>query len=229
MAHNKELPWSPAVGFFPAEFLAGAFPVLPRFRLSFDCLLQCSFSAFFNQPIIPVGHHEEVRDGLELLATVANHINSFGDVHWLDLQGISRSNFLSRVAGRTFTVQPFSRRFTVTVPENCAELALDRIWVRIGYRQDVQESLFFRRSGDASWTAAMEDKISVAPGEVVELKLQHAQILDHRTLPAPAFRAWPIARRVLSECRDRARPWYERRRERTKKSHPIAVGMTGKK
>jgi len=165
MAHNKELPWSPAVGFFPAEFLAGAFPVLPRFRLSFDCLLQCSFSAFFNQPIIPVGHHEEVRDGLELLATVANHINSFGDVHWLDLQGISRSNFLSRVAGRTFTVQPFSRRFTVTVPENCAELALDRIWVRIGYRQDVQESLFFRRSGDASWTAAMEDKISVAPGE----------------------------------------------------------------
>ena len=48
------------------EMVAGL-PVISRFRISRECQNAILLAAYLDQPIIPVGHHQDVAGGLDLL------------------------------------------------------------------------------------------------------------------------------------------------------------------
>jgi len=47
-----------------------------------------------NQPIIPVGHHQDVADGMKMLETVADFINSLGQNKLAEHEKISRGGII---------------------------------------------------------------------------------------------------------------------------------------
>ena len=107
-------------------------------------------AAFLNQPIIPHGHHQDCAGGLDLLAHVANEINSLGEVIWSDLTSISRSNYLTRRVAETLFVKMLSRRISVQLDESVKEIVVERPWINAGRRSGTtclpaRRSQFFRR------------------------------------------------------------------------------------
>jgi hypothetical protein len=167
----------------PASVIAGGLPVLLR-RGFDDPVADLALRAFLNQPLIVYGHHGDVRDGLGRLAELAALINRLGHVRWESISEIAASNFETAREGDALRVRLFTRRARVQLPPGVtrvvAELpALDR-------------------------PPAAPDRIEQArSGTTVELLVRRRAALDGEALPTPPVPAWAIARRVLSESRDR--------------------------
>src|SRR5206468_10618326 len=66
MVRNPDLIWPMSVGLNPAEFLGPSLPIIPRFNIRWDSTFAI-FAAFLGQPIILVGHHDDLAGGLEVL------------------------------------------------------------------------------------------------------------------------------------------------------------------
>jgi hypothetical protein len=103
---NPGRQWQPTFGLEIAEIMDGGLPVIPRFRLSSSCESPIVISAFLDRPIIPVGHHDTVADGLDLLSHIADVINSLGAVRWENPELMFRSNYLSMQEGATLRIRP---------------------------------------------------------------------------------------------------------------------------
>ncbi len=95
-AHNKSRAWSKTLGFLPSEIIQGC-PVLPRWGVSGDLKNTILLAAYLKQAIILRGHHQDLKDGPELLADLARLINGLGSVAWLNMTEMARSNYPSQV------------------------------------------------------------------------------------------------------------------------------------
>lgn len=123
-AHNKGKGWTRTLGYLPSELIQGC-PVLPRWGLSGNTTNAILLAAFLNQAIILRGHQDDLRHGLELLDHHARFINSLGNVQWSGLAGISRSNYLWRMDGKTLRVKPLGRNLKVRLPERATGLVIE--------------------------------------------------------------------------------------------------------
>jgi hypothetical protein len=180
-------------GWEPGDFLVGGLPILPRHPMTSnsDELL---FRAFLGGPIVMTGHQDELSGGLDVLRSAAGFVNALGDVRWMSLGAIAASNYTTRREGASLWVRPYSRLVRVEVPEGVEMLVVD---LPSSHGTPDKETILLRGVAISPSTP-----LPVEPG-TVELRLWRSGALEADGVPAPAWRPWPIVRRVLVEGRDR--------------------------
>jgi hypothetical protein len=87
--------------------------------------MQLLTAAYLGQPLVLRGHHQDLRDGLEILHGFAGAINALGDVRWCNLGEMSRMNYRQRIDGRVMHIQPLGLRIDIRVPEGVSELCIE--------------------------------------------------------------------------------------------------------
>ncbi len=217
---NKEKHWPSTFGHSVAEFVGAGAPIIPRHVMAWGHEGSYRLAAFLNQPIIPHGHHQDCAGGLDLLAHVANEINSLGEVIWSDLTSISRSNYLTRRVAETLFVKMLSRRISVRLDESVKEIVVERPWIT----PDADPEPLVCRQGDHNSFAGRsgrESLVSILAGPgTVELISPSSDAIDPRTISSPGLGVGTLARRLLSEARDRIAPLTTRIRHQRKVVSP---------
>ena len=199
-AHNRTKIWTKAVGGLPSEVVRGC-PVMPRWGFAGNSTNAVLLAAFLKQRLILRGHHQDLKNGIELLDQHARLINSLG-VSWANLGDLSRSNFCWHLAGTTFTVQALGNKLTVQLPEAATNLIIE------SPREDSRSA--WKISG------LNGNPLVIHTGEIAPLPRQRNAEISIESLPAQptlvdrvpgglAGRA--VVRRVLSEARDRLLPF----------------------
>jgi hypothetical protein len=196
------LPWTdrippdrPLAGWDPADFAAGC-AVIPRMHIStpFD---QVALRAFLDQPLVLYGHHDDLADGLDLLAQTAARVNGLGGVRWASLSEIAGSNYASRLDDSVLRVRPYAHRMRLKLPEGAKSLLVER-------PRCPEDSLAGWSVGD-SMSQPFDAPCACAAGDR-EIRLRTRAGLDPAAVPDPAPSLWPILRRAATETRDRLQP-----------------------
>jgi hypothetical protein len=101
-------------------------PVLGRHKLgdprSRDEVL---LNVYLDQPAILYGHHVDVADGYDVLASAAEHLSSIEGLTWAPLAAIARSNSSTRPEGDVLRIRLFSRAADVDVPAGTRTLRVE--------------------------------------------------------------------------------------------------------
>lgn len=90
-AHNKTAAWTKTLGYRPYEIVRGC-PVFPRWGLSGDVKNAVLLAAYLKQAIILRGHHQDLKDGPEVLDHLAGFVNGLGSVKWMNMTDLVRSS-----------------------------------------------------------------------------------------------------------------------------------------
>ena len=210
MGRNSRLSWPVTIGLEVSEFMGGGLPIIPRFNIRLDRGSEFSvrLAAFLGHPIIPVGHHNDLRKGLGLLSKLAALINSLGDVQWVDMKAITETNFctLEDADSNLLNIKMFSRRVRFRIPEGMTSLRIIRPWLGL----EAKESLELR-VGDIteSLNSGQETIIEVPPGQDVEIASVHPESFDPFDVAVCRTPLRALFRRVLCEVRDRLYPIKE--------------------
>ncbi len=201
---------SPLVGWDPASVIENGLPVLLR-RGFQDPVEDLALRAFLDQPLIIHGHHPDVADGLDLLRELATRVNALGSVQWQSLGEIAAGNVATRRHGDAVEVRLFARRARVDVPEGVTEMVVSLPFLQAAARGQT-----------LSWSSgatAHGGSLPASPGGrhrfaldgaagTVEVSLRAgADAGEAERLATPA---WAVARRLMSEGRDRIVPAYRR-------------------
>jgi hypothetical protein len=213
---NPHHRWSPTIGLDMVGFQNSGLPIIPRVRLRPEWNPQLRLypdwktgiilNAFLSQPIIPMGHHQDAGGGMELLAQVADTINRLGNIKWMDMKGIARSNYMTRLEGKLLRIKMYSRRIALQVPEDIDEISVERPWIA---EDSETETLLCKQTGPLKLTAGrVATGISVQSLNTIEIMSVPNTTLHHTDVPSPPFRLWPVARRLLTESRDRVLPIF---------------------
>lgn len=195
------LPWSeqapanrPLAGWRPAEFAAGC-AVISRLPLTVDAT-EIALRAYLDQPVILYGHHEDLADGLDLLAEKAAIVNRLGAVRWSSLGEIAASNNDGRPRHGVLRVRPYSHRLQVPLAKGVRSLAVER-------PSEPDADFAGWTTGSGLFPFDMPVPVS---GREIELRLVPCTALDPTAIPAPRSSFWPVLRRAATETRDRLRP-----------------------
>jgi hypothetical protein len=204
MGRNPNFVWPISVGLNPAEFFGSGLPIIPRFHIRWDSTYVL-FAAFLGQPIIPMGHHEDVGDNLELLQRMADLINSMGEVHWVDMKSMARTNVSTCRSGDTLHIKMYSRKIRLTIPEGVKSVQIHRPWLD----ENGEEKLILLTDEQAP-EIVRSDRISVTPGEETLIVSSYPDMIEPRNVQIWRAPLWAVARRNLCEGRDRLRPAVNR-------------------
>jgi hypothetical protein len=196
------LPWTEhppseqsLAGWGPAEFAADC-AVIPRIPLTSPST-EIALRAYLDQPLVLYGHHDDLADGLDLLAEAAAHVNRLGPVNWSSVGEIALTNHATRIEGGRLLVRPYSRRLRLDMPLGTKALLVEKPRETtpglVGWSVDTSPPLSFGCATSAS----------PAP---LEIRLRGASEIDPAQVKPPAWRPWPVLRRVATEARDRTLP-----------------------
>ncbi len=202
--HNPSAKWTKTIGMRPCDNVA-RLSVIPRFGLAADCRNDVIIAALLHQPIVPMTHHQALADGYDLLDATAALINSLGYVLWRDLKAMSRSLYSHNEDGTRLHVRMWSRRVSVSVPAGVTQLHVERPWTD----DAMQEPIFWRDAiGPSPWhaVACPAQPITVGSGATVEIASGTAEVNRTPRQGGGPRRLGPVARRLLTEVRDRALP-----------------------
>jgi hypothetical protein len=202
--HNQDKNWTRRMGMAMAEVVAGM-PVIPRVPLSADQLNSILLAAYFDQPIVLVGHHQEAADGLKMVEAVADFINSIGEVRWRDMKTVCRGNFFSKLKGDELTIKTYTRICHLQIPAGITKLSVERPWLA----GNGPDGLRISREGqkDLVLDSYAGETLPVSPGSAIVIESVHPDATD----PVPTgggINLLAFARRQLCECRDRLRPFF---------------------
>lgn len=197
-AHNQGKSWTKDVGYFPSELVRGC-PALPRWGLSGDVENAILLAAFLGQPMILRGHHQDLKNGIELLDDLAEFINRLGPVTWSNLTSLSRMNYQWRMEGDTFRAKPFGRKLVLKIPDEASQLVVEAgiqtDWDISGLNGDVIKA---RVGEPVSLLAVANREILIATPSSPIVRFRN----ERSRMPVIAF-----ARRLLTEGRDRLLPF----------------------
>lgn len=201
--HNNSAQWSLTIGMRPCDIIAGL-PVFPRFALSETCHTSILIAALLHQPIIPRAHHQAVAEGHQLLDDLAIFVNSLGDVNWTDMKSISRSLYARMQDGRILSVKMLTKRITVRIPQLTTQIRIERPWLH-GAASD--QLLWRTLGGDPHWNVhSNQECITVEPGSILEIVSGPGRLTPMETTKLGSRLVFPLARRILTETRDRSLP-----------------------
>jgi hypothetical protein len=194
-------------GWLPAQLACGGLPVLPRHPLgaSQDDLV---FRAFLHQPLIVYCHHTDFREGLGSVHSAVARVAELGEVSWMSLEAIARTNAVISVDGAVTTVTTFSRDLRIPRPAaDSLRIAIPRIF---GGGQATRIEVDGRRL-DVELDSSREAFVAVPDRSGGELRVR----LEAWSSPATVDLqgrpgTWPLARRAMTEARDRALPYVRR-------------------
>jgi hypothetical protein len=189
--------------------------VMPRFRLSANCGAEIVLRAFLRQPLIPVGHHEDVAAGLDCLSEIAHFINRLGRVSWMDMKTMSRTNYLSYSIEQKLRIKLFSRTAEVRIPEDIGCIEIERPWLGSGA---ATEKLIVR-SSTATLLEENRDRqsgdLKIGPHRELKIMSVPENMRSGSSVRCPGVRFYAVARRMLTETRDRLKPLLRRPRRHT--------------
>lgn len=207
-------PAWPLAGWLPADVhLGGGLPGLQR--VPFGCPTdELVLRAFLGQALILFGHHTDLRHNLDVLSQAADQVREVGAVEWRSLEDIARSSLSTRVDGDVLHVRSYSHHIRLGVPEGVGHLSVELLPRRDGIVS------FVMSPGDGNGPAvhgAASEPVRVPPGAShVDIVFARPGAVDPDSVPAPAWRPWPVLRRCMTEGRDRLLPLVSRpRREGT--------------
>ena len=205
--YNEKAPWLRTLGMKPSDIVEGLV-VFPRFRISTTCHNSILIAALLDHPIIPVGHHYDIAEGLQLFADLSGFINSLGTVHWADMKGISRSHYARRLEGNVLRVRMFTRRMEVCIPEGINQILVERP----SWQQAESMPLAWKCMSDGSeWKAQLSDEpIPVLSGKKIEIASEPPAVPPFDAKNIKNFHLWPVVRRQFTEARDRLAPVLRR-------------------
>jgi hypothetical protein len=192
-------------GWLPAQLAEGGLPVVPRYSLDRN-LDDLVFRAFLQQPLVVYCHHGDVRDGLDPFRAVAARIAQLGEVSWTSLASITRRNALWSESDGGAIVTLYSRDLHLpALRATAVRIEVPRIFGKGGPLNLVVNGVGRIAEADGHGRFSLE---VVVPPDVPGL---HVRIVGPDGAAAPAARdwlprAWPLARRTLTESRDRALP-----------------------
>ena len=209
---SRPYPWrdglpapSPLAGWHPAELVAGGIPVAPRQALS-AAREDLLFRALLGQPLILHGHHGDFADGLDLLEQATADINDLGEVRWGALDGVAGGAYATRRVDDTLLVQMYGRRVSIDIPEGIDTLRVlaqeplgGAGWHEVRHGDVVAQMSFKEGIG-------VSETLAVGVNGMFDLELVAEHPLDPQRVTAPRRKAWPLARRLLVEGRDRLQP-----------------------
>lgn len=185
------------VGWWPADSAPGLPPVLLRHPLAppFYSPAEVALRAYLDQPLILYGHHDDLRDGLDLLAERAAELGGLGEISWSSMGEIAGANFSSRQDGEQLLVRPHSRRLSIEIPSGVSTLVVEAM----GTRED--ESVL-----SGGLRVGIGEPIPVSGQERVELALESPTAVSPSQVPPPRRQVRRLARRLASEAHDRLAP-----------------------
>lgn len=182
----------------PADFVEGSV-IIPRMPLE-SSEASIALRAFLRQPLVIYGHHGDLADGLDRLASVAAFVNAMGDVRWMPMADIALTNAEVTVDGSHATVRPHARRIRVEVAPGVETVT-------------VQEPVdLVTDDAFAGWSARTGPvqsfgRPTAAPADGrLEIVLHGRTAVDPESVSPPPWRPWPRLRRGAAEARDRALP-----------------------
>ena len=203
--YNHQASWVRTIGMRPCDIIRGL-TVVPRFRISPDCHNFILTAAFLRQPIIPVGHHQDVAEGLELLADLSRYVNSLGIVRWGNMTSIIRSQYSRMLDGPVLRLRMHTKQAEIVIPDGVDRIAIERPWLA----EEANEPLVVCGPRIGPPLRGTEDHFAVRPGQRIRI-ISSAAINapgDHLRCGRP--RPWPIIRRLMTEARDRLAPMLHR-------------------
>lgn len=197
-AHNRERAWTRTLGYSPSELVCGC-PVLPRWGLSGNVENAVLLALYLRQTIILRGHHQDLKNGIEVLDQMAGFINRLGPVQWANLTELSRSNYEWRIEGTTCRVKPLGRRIDFKLPDGAAGFVIDD--------PSSNFSPFWQVSGFPAGGLTIRAGQEVLIPERFKGNLTLTAAVPFRNLPPETrtkrLSAAAFVRRLLTEARDR--------------------------
>ena len=170
-----------------------------------------ALARYLGHPLVLYGHHGDVRDGLDVLAEAAARIGSVdrGRTEWCSAAGlVRRLSWSHRIDGSTLVVTPASLRATVDVPAGIRTLVVTPpVTARppVAFSVLHEGGLARRLTPGARVALRTDASRRDAPGRVVVLT-HLAPGRRAGVLPSVGRRVAPIARRAVTESRDRLHP-----------------------
>lgn len=194
-------PWTerppadcPLAGWEPAGFAAGC-AVIPRLPLTAS-RTELALRAYLDQPLVLYGHHDDLADGLDLLASTADTVNRLGAIRWTSLREIALSNAAVTLRGGALHVRPYAHRLRLDA--NGADTVV------VEGLPGVEETFAGWSAGDRR-TLPFDEGVALAEDRL-EIQLMPESPVDPYSVAAPPASAWPLLRRAATETRDRLRP-----------------------
>jgi hypothetical protein len=203
---NPDCSWTPSLGLMIATIIGG-FPVMPRFRFNNSGKNTILLAAYLGQPIIPLGHDQDMAGDLAVLADLAQFTNSLGQVQWCDVSSISRSNFLVRQDGDLLRVRPYSQRFQVDLPAGMTGISVEP---PEGAFPGVNLKINASSRSKPIFSGPPGGAVAVPAGSVLDITLERGDMIDPDSIPDRGLSLFAFARRQLTEGRDRLKPWLHR-------------------
>jgi hypothetical protein len=212
LRHNRGLSFPAAIGAEAAAFLPGGLGLIPRIKMSPWWKTEALQAALLGQPIVIVGHHYNAANGLALLGEIAAVINRFGPVRWCRLGEIARSNYVARKEEDVMKVRAGSRWLRIEIPEGVQAIQIERPWLANGELQPL-----ILASAEAGLRlnqtcARLSAPIALTDARSVEALSPAPEHINPESVPSPRVRVWPVVRRILTETRDRAYPYFHKPR-----------------
>ena len=198
-AHNRQLPWTRTLGYFPSEVIEGC-PVLPRWGLTGNVENTLLVAAYLGRPMILRGHHQDFKGGPGVFDHLAGFINGLGQVAWSNLTELSRRNYLWRMEGTCFRLKLLGSAVSFEVPAEATTVVVEE--------PNTTEA-------DELWHATTDDGSTreLAPGDSLPAPAgEQRNVTIRRTFASrrPGGAVGPgvgtvkgVVRRLLTEARDR--------------------------
>lgn len=184
-------------GWDPADITASGLPVLLRHPFS-DAQFsptELAIRAYLDQPLILYGHHDDLADGLDVLAERSAAVNRLGPVQWGSMEALAAANVSRHLEGDLLRLRPYSRQITVEIPPEARQAVVEPPWNADG-------ELVNTTNG----TVPVGEPFALSGPGPLNLHLQRPNAVRPQDVPAPPRRLRPLVRRLAGETRDRIAP-----------------------
>lgn len=212
MKWNDKVEWQDGFGLGASEFVGEGLPVIPRSNFESKEYSLIFLAALLRQPIVMIGHHWDLKEGLEPLAELAAVINRIPSVQWGNMGDVVRGCWSRKRVGKELSVLMSSRCVEILIPSGVEKIQISRPWTVLDSPDKVQ---FERGRSAGDWGAASieeipsgESRIDVRDCHSVRLSSFPAQKFPLAVPVSPPIRAY--LRRVACEMRDRAMPYIDK-------------------
>ena len=206
---NPALRWSSSFGLRLAEFLGGNLPVIPRYGLTRRGHWEYLLAAILGQPIVAVGHHQDLAEGMDVLAEVAQSINRLGPVQWCNLTTMARTNFTTTVQGSTLTCTLYSHGVDLSLPPKVRQVLIHAAWKEANCSgttiANAPSSSLHSLDQVREPPIGMVD-VDSAGGQRLRISMGMTSGAHPAVTPKQTASCWPMIRRLLTEGRDRLSP-----------------------
>ena len=196
---NSGESWKADLGIPIAQALGSqGFPVFHRTNTSET---DVRLSAFLGHPVIIATHHHDYVSNFARIESLAKMVNDISSPRWMTIEEISRTNYLASVESGVLRVTPYARRLSIPLPQGASAFQL----LPSPFCPEITIDLRGRSVADTNFDTGGPLQCSVS-NNVMQIYFPPSDPVDFREVNPMPLGLWPVARRLLAEGRDRAKP-----------------------